>query len=417
MPSVLGVPREVSSLLDPTDLFLYDSGNTNNIIMTMTNEKSIFGLPFEPDDSHRPTREQLDAFLQSPCSAGGKDLYGSDLLLYRQLLDQTAVSEQKSQPASTGEDIRDQIFSGVLRSSRFANQSLLMAVELYKYHLHMMTLLDFDTPTSFIQAADQTIAKLNKKNIDHVVRILRLQEMVLERKKIIRKLEHSFSELAAELLRIAAYIKSNLSRMQKHCEASITMLSDTGITGKKERQMIEDIKDRPKKALQSGKITMQDLGKAVKEVGLIAAEMSTAVRRDINATTNLYATLHEHLKNTRQALDVLQAAFREKKDKSIEDQKQLLAGAEYALISLLSSLRPDHQIPGMRTATAYEKFIARKRSEMLEFLFGVVQKDRRLLSDRRTSKPRRKNAAPANYKGPKRRSGLDRRTGKNRRSL
>ncbi len=383
----------------------------------MTNEKSIFGVPFEPDGSLRPTREQLDAFLQAPCSEGEKDLNGSDLQLYRRLLREADDSEQKQTAAATGEDVKNQIFYGVLRSARFANPALLSAVELYKYQRHAMTLLDFETPMSFVQAAEQTMAKLNKKNIDHVVRILRLEEMVLERKKIIQRLDRSFAGLSDELVRIAVYIKENLFRIQKRCKASIAMLADISITGKKERQLIEDIKDRPKKALQSGKISMQDLGKAVKEVGLIASETSAAIKKDILALTNLYASLHDQVKNTKKAIEILQLALKENKDKSTEEKKQLLAAAEHSLVSLLSSLRPDNQSAGVHMATAYEKFISRKRSEMLEYLFDVAQKDRRILPDRRTSKPRRKSGTPSNYKGQKRRSGIDRRTGKNRRSL
>ncbi|HUL00455.1 MAG TPA: hypothetical protein VLX29_06315, partial [Nitrospirota bacterium] len=210
----------------------------------MTNVKSIFGAPFNANETLRPTEKQLAAFLDSPSRDSGKDLAGSDLMLYRQLLKDAAALGQKDLSTGNLDDLQNHIFYGVLRFSQLAHPHLLSAVELYKYQVHMLTLVDFETPSAFIESAQKTISKLNKKKLDDVLRILRLQEMINERNKIIARLTQTSSELIIELRSIVMYIKENLIKIKKFCEASLIMLSDLSITGKKERELIEDIKSR-----------------------------------------------------------------------------------------------------------------------------------------------------------------------------
>jgi hypothetical protein len=205
-----------------------------------------------------------------------------------------------------------------------------------------------------------------------------------------------------------------LIKIEKHCKASIAILSDPRVSGRKENQMVEDIKERPQKALQSGKITMQDFDRAVREVNLIADKMSSVVREDIEVLKNLYETVHGRLKKALQAIDVLPMVIGSRKNGNIEELQQLFDKVERALVSLLSSPHREQLASSIQTETAYEKFITQKRKEMLDYLFAVLQKERRSRPDRRTSGKRRKVNTPIGKK-PERRNGKERRTGQNRR--
>ena len=379
----------------------------------MTNVKSIFSAPFNANETLRPTEKQLAAFLDSPSRDSGKDLAGSDLMLYRQLLKDAAALGQKDLSTGNLDDLQNHIFYGVLRFSQLAHPHLLSAVELYKYQVHMLTLVDFETPSAFIESAQKTISKLNKKKLDDVLRILRLQEMINERNKIIARLTQTSSELIIELRSIVMYIKENLIKIKKFCEASLIMLSDLSITGKKERELIEDIKSRPQKALRSGKITAQDLDKATNEVNLVADELTSAIREDINALTGLYEAVHERIGKTVQTIEAALGEIKGKKNKTIAEQERDFVKLERVLVSLLSAFHPDQKISAVNIESAHEKFIVRKRKEMLDYLFEVAQRDRRAKPDRRSAV--RRKSSSSNYQGPKRRSGLDRRTVKTRR--
>jgi hypothetical protein len=379
----------------------------------MTIVKTIFDHPFNANETLRPTKEQLIAFLDSASKDDRKGIEGSDLMLYRQLLRDTGAFGQEGLPKDDLGNLQNQIFYGVLRYSQFVHPHLLSAVELYKYQLHMLTLFDFDTPSSFILAADKTLSKLNKKKLDDVLRIVRLEEMINERKNIIAKLNQAASDIIVELFSIVAYIKDNLLKIQQHCEASLIMVSDLSITAKKERELIEDIKTRPQRALRSGKITERDLDKATKEVKVIADELSSALREDSNTLTSLYESMHEQVKKTVRVIDTVLEESKNEKNKNIAEQERILAKCERALVSLLSAFHPDQKTSPIAVESVLEKFVARKRKEMLNFLFEIAQYDRRAKPDRR-SKSRRKYSG-SSYQGPERRSGLDRRTGKNRR--
>ena len=382
----------------------------------MTTVNPISGDPFKPDEKLRPKPEQLKSFLESASREGGKELYGDDLVPYRLLLENADAFEQASSGKEKQEDLHKQMVHAVLRYSLFADHAILSAVELFKYHLHTLKLklLDITTLASFIQGAENTIRRLNRDKLGDVIRMVRLQEMINERKKIIETLRQSPVDLTSELFRIAQYVQVNLVKIENRCEASIAKLSDPVVTGRKENQMIEDIKERPQKALHAGRITTQDLERTMQEVNQIAKMVSSIVGEDINTLRGLFANIQNLLKKTMQAMEAPMAEIKSKKNRSIEKQQELFAAVEQAVVSLLSTHHFKQQEPGMHAETAYEKFLTKKRTEMLDYLFEVMQKDRRSLPDRRSPKTRR-NSNGSNYQEPKRRSGKDRRTGKNRR--
>jgi hypothetical protein len=219
--------------------------------------------------------------------------------------------------------------------------------------------------------------------------------------------------VSAELCRTAQYIQNTLARIAQRCEASIAVLSDPNVMGEKLNQIIDDIKGRPQKALLAGKFAAENLERAQQEVNLIAETLSSVVREDINTLTSVYAALQEQLRKMMPVLEVRLAEFASKKKGSIEEHHRLFSAIEHAFISLSTRTfdRPAQSVPVDR---AFEKFITKKRKEMLAYLFDVLKKDRRSAIDRRSSRARRKFSEP-NYQESQRRSGKDRRTGNNRR--
>jgi hypothetical protein len=379
----------------------------------MTTDKTIFGLPFLSTQNLEPTREQLTAFLETP---GNRQAH--DLTVFRSLLESIDAFKQKRLPEAEQDDIQKQLFYGVLQYSQFADHTLLSAVELFHYQMRALNAIDFATPASFIESAQATINKLSKKKIDDVTRMLRLQEMISERKKIIATLTLTWDELAAELLRIALYITDNLAKIEERCEVSIIALSDRGVTGKKEREIIEEIKthfkDVLKSSLHTSKISMQDVQASLKEATLVSEEVSIAIQEDVNTLTGLYEALHEHLQKAIQAIEAVLSTFEKNKGKTPLEKKPFFQTLANALATLLSIHRLEQQATGLHTETTHEALITSKRKEMLAFLFALVQKERRSQTDRRTTTERREAEDP-NYRGPERRTSKDRRSGKNRR--
>ncbi len=382
----------------------------------MASDKSIFYLPFEPDRNLQPKPEQINEFLESRGKDVGKGLHGEDLAYYRRLLARVDAFGQAQQQDAKGRDLHNQMVYAVLRYSRFADHNLLSAVELFQYHLHTLKLKsnDFSTTTSFIRSAGRTLSKLNRDKITDVLRMVRLQEMINERNKIIEKLKLPSLALIAELCRIALYIHGTLAEIIKRCQASIVMLLDPNVIRKKEKQIIDELKGRPKKALLAGKIAKQDLERAIREVNLISGKMSFVVREDINMLKVLYEALQGRLRKTVQVIEAPLAEINCKKNRSIEELQQFFSEVEHALVSLLSTHHLEQLAPDIRIEAAYKKIITKKREEMLGYLFEILPKGLRTQPDRRSSKARRK-FNETNYQGPSRRSGRDRRTGNDRR--
>lgn len=343
----------------------------------MTIDKTIFGMPFLSDEKLQPAQEQLSAFLAARSRKMSAVQKADDLKIFRALLERIDAFERKKLPETEQNDIQKQLFYGALHYSQFADHTLLSAVELFHYQKQAMAALDFSTPTDFIESAQATISKLSKKKLDDVTRMLRLQEMISERKKIIDRLTLSWEALAAELRRIALYLTDNLAKIEERCELSIIRLSDLGVTSQKESRIVEDIKtyfkEKLKHALHAGSITPQDMQNSLKEANQITDELSIALREDINTLTGLYEALHDHLKQTIQAIEALLEELDRKKGKSPQDRDPHFTRLEQVLDSLLSIHRLEQESTGIHTETAHEKLITLKRKEMLDYLFELVQ--------------------------------------------
>ncbi len=307
---------------------------------------------------------------------------------------------------------------GALGHAHLTDTALLSAVVLYHYHLHALAMLDFKGPASFIGTAEKEMGRLNKKKIGDVMRMARLQEMIAERKKILDGLKKQCTEIAAELRRIAQYVRDNLVRIEKLCTASVVILAEVDIGKHREKQLIEDVKAyyraKFKEGLRGGKATVRVLENAKKELDWLAEETTVLLRDDAEALTRLYETLHDHMKDALIKLDALLSGFESKKSGNLQEIMELLKGGGQTLIAFLSGCRiepPRTQVP---VDSAHRNIIREKRREMLDYLLEALRKERRVRKERRSFQDRRKNTNP-NYAGPERRK-KERRSATGRRS-
>ncbi len=381
--------------------------------------QSIFGARTDSDEKIQPTPEELEAFLASAGRENGMESRINGLAAYRRLLKEVDGFEQRRVSDGARPDIRKRILFGVLGHSQIVNSALLSEVELYVYHLHRMESLDFKTPAAFIKSAEHEMSRLNTKRIDDVMRMKRLQEMIGARKKILAMLKKQWLEFAPELRHIALYVRDNLVRIEKLCEASVVILAEAGIGRTKEKQLIEDVnnhfKELMKKALHQGKITRENIEKIRSSVELLTTELSSLINEDGDALSTLYETIRSHVKTSAQDIASVLADLESKKTGTLLENLRLFRRLEGILVSLLSGCNLEIKPIGIEQGSPHDTILNAKRAEMLDYLFGQVKKERRAVSDRRTGRDRRKANDP-NYRGPERRSGRDRRSMINRRS-
>ncbi|HTP04543.1 MAG TPA: hypothetical protein VMM54_05270 [Nitrospirota bacterium] len=333
----------------------------------MTINKSIFGLRLQSHPELYPSNEELRAFIVSIKKNGGQEAHGSDLAKYGELLKEVK------------QDFQGKMFYGVLSHSRFVNPALKSAVEQYKYLLHSLIMLDLKKPKVFIRR---------------------------------------WAALSEELSNIALYIRDNLLKIEKLCEASIVILVDLQIEKKFEGQLIEEIrthfKEHLKDSLHHGPIADQYLESVKKDVSILSKEISVILREDVYTLQNMYESIYSHVKKIARQIETLMDKFKSRKGKNFEDDWRLLEQVEQALVSLISEYHFELTATEIHTETAHEDILMEKRKEMLDRLFELLQKERRSRDNRRTGEDRRRSNDP-NHNGPERRSGKDRRSKKNRR--
>lgn len=379
----------------------------------------IFGARTDSDEKIQPTSEELEVFLASAGTENGRESRTNGLAAYRRLLKEVDDFEQRRVSKDGGPDVRQRILFGVLDHTQIVNSVLLKEVELYTYHLHRMESLDFKTPAAFIKSAEHEISRLNPKRINDVMRMKRLQEMIGERKKILAMLKKQWLGFVPELRSIALYVRNNLIRVERLCEASVVILAEAGIGRTKEKQLIEDVnnyfKELMKKALHQGKITRENIDKIRSSVELLTTELSSLINEDGDALSTLYETIRDHVKISSQDIASVLADLESKKNGTVLDNLRLFRQLEDIFVTLLSSCHLEIKPTGIEQGSPHDTILNAKRAEMLDYLFGQVKKERRSPLDRRTRRDRRKANDP-NYQGPERRSGRDRRSLKNRRS-
>lgn len=382
----------------------------------MPADKSIFGLRFGSNAELQPTLEEIRTFLATPKKEGRREQHADDLASYREMLDRVTTFEQGRREGVLPENFRERMFYGVLGLSSFFNPALKSAIEQYKYHCHALVALDFKKPAAFIKAAEEEMGRLSLKKNSEAERLARLKGMVEERKRTLETLVKRRAVRAEELQHIARYIGDNLVKIEKLCKGSIVVLVHLQIARKEEDRLIAEIKEhfkeRLRDSLHSGQVTKEQLEAVKKDVAVLSGEISAFLREDVFALTGLFEAVHDH---ARKAADAIGALMKKTgiKNTGIEDEGKLYAQIEQVLVSLVSERRFELKASVIRSETAYEDILREKRSQMLDRLLELLEKERRAGRDRRSGEDRRTFSDPG-FKGPERRK-KKRRSGKSRR--
>jgi hypothetical protein len=88
----------------------------------MTMDKTIFGLRFGSNVSLQPTQEELRMFLESKKEEGGRELHGSVLATYNEMLERFLSFRRGRLPDASPRDEREKMFYGVLGNSFFSTR-------------------------------------------------------------------------------------------------------------------------------------------------------------------------------------------------------------------------------------------------------------------------------------------------------
>jgi hypothetical protein len=381
----------------------------------MTIDRSIFGLRFGSHEELSPSREELDAFLESLKKEGGTERHADDLAIYRDKLARITAYEQRLLHEVGSQDFREKIYYSALRHSGFFTPALKLAIEQYKYHVQAFTLLDFRKPISFIKSAEEELADLRK---DDSAKQSRLQGMIDERKELLDMLSRSRDILSRELLAIIRYITGNLKKIEKLTEVSLAVIEEARVSGEEERRQIEDIKkqfkEQLKDALHQGALT-KELVETVKRDGdRIIKEISNIAHEDLNALTRMYGAIHDHIAKYAGAVNRLAEKIERRDKTNVEEEKAVFSQIEQLFIGLISEYQFPVKTASIQPDAPYQNLLREKRNEMLDRVFTLLRKERRSRHDRRTTRERRVLDDPE-LKFPDRRSGKDRRSENKRR--
>ena len=381
----------------------------------MTMHAPIFGAAFAPQKDVRTDPAAVQAFLESVSRDRTRDAQARSLADYRLLIADAASFWKRGVRSDLGAYVR----YGALDHARIARDELRDAVELYSCHLHELSSIDLRHPTEFIRTSEATIARLDPKKLNDVIRMARLREMVEARKAQLAQLEKRRTGLEVELQRIAWYIWENLRGIERLTETAAGRLADPAIGEAKERKMIEEIKvyvkERVKSELSEGRLTTEGLARAKQEFDDLSAELRAYLREDAEALRRAYGTFGGLAKRTGgEIADLLAEQERKKGDESIRQAVASYARTEKALLSLLDGCRFPPGVREIPSDARYRDIITIKRSEMLGHLFSQLQGDRRNVAERRSMVERR-TSSDGSRQGPERRSGKDRRNAGERR--
>jgi hypothetical protein len=379
----------------------------------------IFVRRAGPDASMRPSKEELASFLERMKKQGALAPLVTAMGKARMMLIDMAAFEDRRKLEPWQQDHRERMVYGVLRHSRFVCNELLNAVAEFQYQLRILASLDFAGPEEFIANAEQTLKKLKRSNIDHVVRMVRLKEMIGERRHMLAGLESRQTALISELRHIASYVRENLVLMETLCRKAIVVLVEIGLDRSMENELIEAVRKQFHQELRAAsgvrQLTTDDLERAKHIANRLAQKLSDLVRDDVFSLSQLYETVHDVAKSTAEELtELLREVDRSRigQERGVVESFQKIGQALVLLVvGFPDELRPKKADIGLtRNALLMDK-----RREMVEYLFEQTGLERRARSDRRAA-PDRRRAKDPGYAGPERRSGKGRRTRAGRRT-
>jgi hypothetical protein len=372
----------------------------------------IFGHREGPDASIRPSREELAVFLERMRKQGALVPHVNAMGRIRLMLIDMDAFEMRRKLEPWQQDHRERMVYGVLRHSRFVCDELLTAVGEFHYHLRTLASLDFTSPEEFIADAEQTLKKLKRSKVDHVVRMLRLKEMIEERRSLLAGLEVRQRALIDELRHIASYVRENLVRMESLCEKAIVVLVEIGLRRNKEEELIEAVRTQFHRELRAAsgvrELDARDLERARHIADRLCRKLSELVRDDVYSLSRIYEIVHDRAKNTAGELTgLLREVDRARSGRTrqvVEPLQKIGQSLALLMVGFPEELRPKRADIGLtRNALLMDK-----RREMVEYLFEQTGLERRARSERRKAPDRREFRDP-NYRGPERRSGQSRR--------
>ncbi len=380
---------------------------------------NIFVPRVSPKQGLQPTPEKLNAFLDQRKKEGFLAALVNGIGKVRMILIDMDAFEQRRKLDTGQQDLRERMVFGVLLHSRFINDELLLSVTQYQYHLHALASLDIDGPADFIAAAENTMKKLKRGKIDHMLRMVRLKEMVEERRKILAGLDSRRDALNAELRHIVQYIQENLSRVGMLCRKAIVVLVEIGLAKQKESELVKDIRTRFKnelgRTLGVRQLTTDDVAKAKQVVDRLTKRLSELIRDDVYSISNLYEAVHDRAQTAARQLGGLLGELNNVQYGRERDGMEIYQRIRDVLVSLVADYPWELKPKKISVDTTHNVLVMEKRREMVDHLLDQVGIERRTRSDRRSTQVRRKRSDP-NYGGPERRTAKDRRTRAGRRA-
>jgi hypothetical protein len=367
----------------------------------------------------QPTPEDLGAFLERMKKQGALMPLVKSMARLRLVLIDIDAFEQRRRLDPAQLDLGERMAYGVLLHTRFINDGLLQAVVRFHYHLRSLAALDLESPAEFITAAERTMKKLNRKRLDHAMRIVRLTEMIDERKRMIEGLEARKAALTAELRHIAGYVQRNLAEMEAVCRKAIVMIVEIGLAKERENELIEDIRDQFKKDLRSSRslrqLTTDDVAKVKQVADRLTNKLSRLIRDDVYHLSQLYEAIHDRAQATAKELGGFLAGAGGVKGGRGQDSIELFQLIGEVLVSLITDYPRELKPHKAAVDTTVNALVLEKRREMVDHLLEQVGIERRKKTDRRKAKERRRHQDP-DYQGPERRALRDRRTRSGRRA-
>jgi hypothetical protein len=378
----------------------------------MMNDDAIFGPRPDSGRIAQPPPHVLNEFLERTYKESVHETHATDVIRYRKPLYHLENFENRMHAIEARPSAGEQALFGALLHTRFFNRSLLLAVGQYKFHLHELLSIDFESPKRFIESAEITSRKLSKRKINDVIRMGRLQEMVDERKKLMDKHRTRWGDLTMELLDIALYVLENLVKIDRLCGRVAGFLREQDLSEKKEMQLVEEIKvlykGQLRDALGYRTVTTEDIARAKQEVSVLARELHYGIMADIGRMSGIYDQVRSHVKRCADELDELLGTFRGNEIEMDHEQVLQFRRIEQVLVTLVTGYPEQIDPTGDRPGTSRSFIVEDKRQEMVAYLINEARKDPGTRIERRSKKERRKGKDP-NYAGPERRNGKERR--------
>ena len=290
----------------------------------MAIDPSIFGLRFRSNADLAPTQAELDQFLAETKKAGSRVPRGGDLERCHALVERVQELEGGRGIGAEAPDIRDRMLYGVLGLTKFASPGLELAVGQFKYHLSRLAANDLNKPAAFIRAAQRELAGLDPKKKEQAAKQERLRIMIEQRKAALADLTRQRADLVEELRNIAQYVRENLFRVQRVCEASIVILVQLHVSKSTETKVIAALKEQFRGQLadarQRGPVLKQDLENAKRDFEALSGAIAALIRDDVYTLTSLYEAIFEHVQRCANAIEGLLAKKKAGQEKKSEER-------------------------------------------------------------------------------------------------